>query len=248
MTTQNKIVLVLTNSSDDHTHIIVPVIKRQGGVVYRIYVDRLPQFFDVSISNIGRDTSVKFTTPVGEISLDQICSIWVRRPYILDFNQVTPQEKLTRQEINMFMSSIPEITEPKILVVDKPSLINRASKKILQLKVAKTLGFKIPETFVTNSEKGARQFIKKYKNEVIIKVIDKGISMAGRKSLFIYTTNYSDQLNLKLIKNCPTLFQELIVKKSDIRVTVIGKKLFSVEFNASKLTGVGIDWRKAGEN
>lgn len=118
-----------------------------------------------------------------------------------------------------------------------------AERKIFQLKMAKEIGFKTPKTISTNSPKEVISFIKQY-NDCIIKPICHGLQITDDKIYSIYTSDINDlnYLNNDLLFESPILIQEKIEKYRDIRSTLIGNQLFSVEIETDDKDRV--DWRK----
>ena len=118
-----------------------------------------------------------------------------------------------------------------------------AEKKIYQLSVAKGIGFKIPETITSNDPKEILTFIKQ-NEKCIIKPICHGLQITRNGAYSIYTSEIKDfsWLENKSIFESPVLIQEKIEKYRDIRSTVIGKQIFSVEIETDDIDR--IDWRK----
>lgn len=237
-------VLILTNSSDVHAHILVGWIEKYGGCIFRVDFDRLRTHFFTSIFYNKKNPTLVFETPVGTIWSDSIYSIWFRRPYELKLDENNLDQKIIIGETNDFIRSLSSFFPKKTLQVDHPANIGKSSRKAFQLLLAKKMGLTIPNTIITNSPKEAKGFISEQQNGTIIKSLVSGYVEANNKAKSIFTTFVSPETNIELVKNAPTLFQENIQKKSEIRVTIIGSKVFSVEFD-SQLNELGrIDWRK----
>ena len=123
--------------------------------------------------------------------------------------------------------------------------IKRAESKVLQLKLAKELGFKIPNTIITNHEVIAENFL--FQKECIIKPIKSGgLGDDNSKVIFTNLVNRS-RFDLSKIKLFPTLLQSHVKKEADIRVTVVGKKFIAAKIKSQEIEGTKIDWR-AGDS
>ncbi len=118
-----------------------------------------------------------------------------------------------------------------------------AEKKIYQLSMAKGIGFKIPDTITSNNPREILTFIKQNGN-CIIKPICHGLQITKNGAYSIYTSEIKDLswLENEMLFESPVLIQEKINKYRDIRATVIGKQIFSVEIETDDVDR--IDWRK----
>lgn len=215
-----KKVLILTNSQDQHTHLIVPRLEKRGGQVFRLDTDRLASHFQFTASPAHDKPSFRCDTPVGTFSSDEITAFWVRKPF---GNSVLPrsaQEKLIYQESFAAINALTDFFTPqKTLIVDHPSYVNRASEKINQLLVAKSLGIDIPASLVTTDVKDATRFVQKYHGNVIVKAIKYGYAQTADDGISIPTSLLKKDIKLSMVRICPTLFQENIEKAQELRIT-----------------------------
>lgn len=62
----------------------------------------------------------------------------------------------------------------------------------------------------------------------------------------IYTTVVTSELanEIDAVSYSPTLFQSKVSKKSELRITVVGKKVFAVELDSQVVPGAQDDWRR----
>jgi glutathione synthase/RimK-type ligase-like ATP-grasp enzyme len=115
---------------------------------------------------------------------------------------------------------------------------------MVQLKVAKEVGFKIPKTIVANNS----NHIDVLNDSMIIKSLDTAIFNLGDSEAFVYT-NSVDKVELEKAKIsiAPIIIQDNLTPKIDYRITVIDNKVFSVKIliNDKGVTG---DWRKEKDN
>jgi glutathione synthase/RimK-type ligase-like ATP-grasp enzyme len=244
MVLKDKKVLIITNSYDEHAHTLVPEIERLGGVVYRMDVDRLHTHFSINIDFNSKKPSFTLTTPVGKISSREVFSAWFRRPCEIFTKISSLEQKLITQEIRAIVKSLPIYLPKEALVVNHPTKVILASNKPRQIKLAKKVGLKIPPTIITSSVQKAKKFIKSH-SKVVVKAIDSGLAEYDNKFLCIHTSELKEDIDLSLIKNCPTLLQKRIDKKTELRITIIGKKVFVVEFEPRQIPEADVDWRKA---
>jgi len=129
--------------------------------------------------------------------------------------------------------------------VNLPLSAIKAENKLFQLRLAKEIGLNVPETLVSNNANEIRRFVSKH-SPVIVKTFDshtwsteKNQAIFGTSvSILTDTIEFSDEA----LMICPAIYQRLVEKVCDIRVTIIGNKLFPAKLVSSK-GGALLDWR-----
>ena len=139
-------------------------------------------------------------------------------------------------EASAFFGGVLETLD--IPIFNNPQKEERAELKAFQLKCAVATGMKIPDTLMTNNPEDVRNFYNKHKGGVIFKMF---ASLPG-PTVGTRRLELSHFEHLNLLANAPVLFQEEIPPNRDIRVTVVGDRIFAGE-SRSKL----LDWRTDSE-
>lgn len=146
-------ILVLTNSVDGtHSDVVIDKLKNAGEKVFRFDVDRMARGdlvlrFGVDQETFGfealdRDDSL-FST--------EIKSVWYRRPNRLNSPILDPvQRQYAEMEMTQLLEGLWSATTDEVFWLSNPINLERARKKILQLKIAREIGFSVPRTIVTN--------------------------------------------------------------------------------------------------
>jgi len=120
-----------------------------------------------------------------------------------------------------------------------------AERKLFQLKIAERIGLEIPKYVFTNNPVVATNFLQKNVKS-IIKPISNGLQVVGDNIYSIYTSeiekDYFKSFDNKILFETPVFLQELIPNKADIRVVVIGRKIFAIKIE--KDNPHEVDWRK----
>ena len=107
------------------------------------------------------------------------------------------------------------------------------------------VGLEIPRTIVTNNPDEVRRFIAEAKGEVIYKGLSPPRNIAPDKALFTGLITDETLANLDLIRITPGIFQERIDKLYELRVTVVGDRIFAVRIDSQALAETQLDWRHA---
>lgn len=121
--------------------------------------------------------------------------------------------------------------------VNSPTSSRLAELKAFQLVNAHAEGLRVPRTRITNDPEAVKEFADDVKNLIYKRIGPVPRPLTATKPLLP-----SDLARLGDLKNCPTLFQERIDAKLDIRVTVIGQSLYATEID-SQSGASPLDWR-----
>jgi hypothetical protein len=231
--------LILSNSKDATTDYLANVLKQKGVKHLRFNTDR-------SLEN------ARFQYEVGQprLRLDdkwyvpsEFTNVWYRRPERLKCSHLdeSVESNLALDEwaesLEAFLSHIPVARW-----MNHPSANVAASHKLQQLTIASNLGFLIPNTLVTQDPAELQDFFRRVQGRVIVKPLSAGYLERPNKEMdtLIYTNRVDEQHlgDLSDLSGCPTLFQEEIIKSSDIRITVVDGHIHAAELKASDLDGV----------
>lgn len=111
-----------------------------------------------------------------------------------------------------------------ILVVNRSSAMESNGSKPYQMRLIHEHGFEIPDTVITTDPDVAREFWEKH-GSVIYK------SISGVRSIVAKLTPRHAE-RLRLVRWCPTQFQEFIAGK-DYRAHVVGNEIFTSEISST---------------
>lgn len=126
--------------------------------------------------------------------------------------------------------------------VNHPDRNDDAEQKLLQLRVAQEIGFRVPSTLVTTDAIAARAFSEQHAGKVVVKGLDAPhVEDEDGSGRFLFTTRLTDIPSaLDGLEQAPLIFQEEVVPKRDVRVTVVGNAVFA----ASPVGPLAhVDWR-----
>lgn len=239
-------ILFITNKEDITTDFVVKRIKKSGANYYRFNTEDLFSSVDICL-DFGKNKFELLDERKGVIGLNKISSVYFRRPKvpIISLNLDVGERNFILNEYHSLLNGIYNILSNK-LWINYVCSIREAENKIYQLVLAKKIGFRIPKTMITNYSDSAYQFIKTNRFNCILKPIRSGFVDDPDNPRVIFTNkiNKSKVKELKRIKYCPSIFQNNIEKEADVRVTVVGEKLFPVKIESQEYEESRIDWRR----
>jgi hypothetical protein len=138
--------------------------------------------------------------------------------------------------------------------INRPWLEDRVESKVVQSRFARRAGLRVPETLVTNDPEQAAHFHAQCDGEVVVKQLSE-VSLIdareiGREDGVVYgffTEPVSAEAldrGRESIRSAPVLFQRRIEKAADLRVTVVGDRVFAHRIESQVGTVARTDFRK----
>jgi len=247
-------IAIITNNNDRHADLICEKMKEKNIKFFRINTENLINQVETTIEfdKNNQEPIVCFDNFKNFCSFDinKAQSVWYRKPKVAKISEeITKQStrNFIQEEIKAVINGLWFLMKGRYWV-SNPWAIKNASNKIYQLNIAKSIGFVIPRTIITTSSVRAKKFYEQYKGNVIAKVLTYGVFEENGHASVILTNKVSPESikNIKLVRFCPTLFQEYIPKKTEFRITVVGKKVFVCEIYSQESENTRIDWRNYG--
>jgi hypothetical protein len=168
---------------------------------------------------------------------EECASVWARRtfdsPPPADF--ASSDQKTIENECHAMKESFLELLCPSALWVNP--LRSRACSKPAQLTAAISCGFRIPQTLVSNDPAEIMAFIRRAPGRVVYKTFGS----------LVPTTILTEEMiaEPEILRWTPGIYQHYVEKLYEIRVTVIGRKVFPVRINSQETARGRVDWREA---
>lgn len=160
-----------------------------------------------------------------------------------------------RSTVKGFLSLIPDSCR----WINNPYIEEKIDNKIYQHQFAIKHGLKVPDTLITNNASKVKEFFNKHNGEIVIKqlsdislidenpfVNEDGYNDIEFKGFYTSAVTVSDLKNLDDYfgpGSSPVLLQQKLDKKSEIRVTVVGDKLFSYRIFSQENDLSKVDFR-----
>lgn len=238
-------ILIVTNREDHTADWLILELMNRGA-----------KFFSFNTEDYVVDTKVTWAPPHPAhievrgktCDMNSVTSVWYRRP-------VSPRVAggLSDERVDWAVGEAREVLEGIWRAHQSPLWVNHpdrnlaASSKPQQIAFASSAGFPVPESLITNDSDEVREFAIAHRQGIICKPLRSGrIPIGGREHLFFTSLldggaiqNLGEQLGPE-----PYLFQALIEKHYDVRVTVIGDEAFGARIDSQRSSSSRIDWRR----
>jgi glutathione synthase/RimK-type ligase-like ATP-grasp enzyme len=183
--------------------------------------------------------------------LTNVGSVWFRKPIAIWGDKLPVPPQYRQYSESAILAHVRELYAhfSDAVWVSDYFAIRRADYKGLQLEVASSLGFRIPDTVSTSDSAAAKAFIERH-DAAIVKSLAVSFpnTAKGEPTMFYSRKIQSGQdFDLSGLRLAPAIFQEAIDHDLDIRVTVVGRKAFAVAIHASGVDeSLSLrDWRPA---
>lgn len=207
---------------------------------------------NVNVDN--KNVSVILNINGKELNLSEIDSIWFRRGHL---NHSFPfsinsdicflsdiANYLNRESVSLLDFIISIISPTKRL----GDYYHRNSNKLLSLNTAKKVGLDIPPTHVGTCKKEIIKFYEQYDN-CISKDIQDTLYCEFENNIYYTMTSRFSASNLKQIEEFffPSLLQEEIEKKYELRIFYLKGEFFSMAIFSQQDNQTAIDYRNYNE-
>jgi hypothetical protein len=214
--------------------------RRRGIDVYRFNSEDYPSKVGIEIEPLNG--SAVLLDAAERIEISEARGIWLWRPQWPvpdDAIDDVADRALVFQESVAALAGAWRILGQKC--ISPPDSIQRARWKLHQLHVATILGFAVPETFVTTEPSAAQRFLEEA--PAVVKAVADSRVVAGGIERYGAVQLVQPDTPLDSVQLAPTMFQRPVTKSGDLRVTVIGARLFSIVIRTPE--GGPLDFREA---
>lgn len=231
-------VIILTNSEDATADYLCTRLTAASFLYYRFNSDTILKNCQLGYASSGTAFIVDNGTRYDAAAFSHV---WLRRPKSIQMNNVpdAAENKHIAQEwseaLEGFFAHIPIKNW-----INHYSCNVNASHKIEQLTRAQAMGISIPRTLLTQETAELEAFWQQCDGHIIVKPLASGYLERDcpAEDTLIYTNQvYEAHIRNPSLRNCPTLFQEQIFKKMDVRICIIDDYVKSVGIKATENSG-----------
>lgn len=243
-------VLLLSNSSDIDSNILGIFLAKNGIKYTRINQEDFYENITARLNLCSKENSYKVFLKGGEMSFDNIDLVF-RRDLSLDdynFSTNTFQQKYTVQQWNSFLNSM--LQKLSCPWINTPDSTNLSEDRFTVMHLAKQKGFRVPDTVISNDGAELKRFYVEHNGEVLSKVLNHhNINSNGnRYSIFSHYVTKEDIRLLGDFEPCPCIFQEMINRTREVRITIAGSELFATEMDLTDKKAPLYDIHRIGVN
>lgn len=240
-------VLIPTQMNDIHAKVVARALRGQGHEAVLWYGSDLPSRQTISLDLDGRrEPEFRLNGPESSIQ-GPFDVVWLRRP----IDPVLPEyvhrgdRTFAEREWSRMLRGVWRTIGRNALWVNPWASASRASSKARQLVEAAEVGMSVPRTLLSNDPDRIRAFIRANPGETIYKPFctTQWKLEDGAAYLFTAVVREDDLPDDEVLRVCPGIFQPRVAKSHELRVTVMGRRVFAVQLGSQQLEVARVDWR-----
>lgn len=246
--TDRSVVLLIDSLTKGHVDWLRPRIEQRG---FKAAYLNLSAASEPGISISLPEIRIRVKGEAWQLDHRDLRSVWIgsRFPAGEGLTENPDFRAFAQDEWEAAVSNLFYLTRdiPWINPLDKDFV---SGSKLHQLRLARDAGLDIPRTLVTLDPREFSEFLRSCPEGVAIKRLKDKPSLfrsdAGHLRLFTNRIRESDLARLPLdrIRAAPCFFQEYVPKNNELRVYVVGNRLFSVEIFSQLEKETEVDWRR----
>ncbi|MGH2557425.1 MAG: MvdC/MvdD family ATP grasp protein [Thermomicrobiales bacterium] len=242
-------ILLLSSPSEPLVQHLVQKLQERRATYVQFDYAQFPTAAELSLSyepnGQGRPTLRAGQDPV---DLSHVDTVLLWRP-----NPPAPHEAITDEASRAFVK-----TESLGFLNDawssldarwlpaRPSVVRDAAQKVSQLQIAASLGFEFPPTLVTNSPDDFLAFYRRYNGNVVGKLVGVAFLRHVGDAFGRYTEMVTkrDVGYAHAVRYAPVIFQAYVPKRLELRITVVGQRVFAAAIDSQATNHTRHDWRR----
>lgn len=240
-----KTILLITARFDPAADMLMEELRRRSAPCFRWNTYEYPLESVLTYRASGGGFAGQIDSDGRSLDINDIGSIWWQWDQPAGFpDDLNPGERrFAETEAQQALSALTTVTEA--VWINHPINERRAKSKPAQLFMARQLGLDIPSTVVTNDPNEVRQFVGSSPRQVIYKGLSQPRDMEVGKVFFTGILTPERLARIDSIRITPGIFQERVAKAYELRVTVVGSRMFSVKIDSQARSEASLDWRRS---
>lgn len=243
----NRRILIVTQELDPHADAMVGVLAKRGIRPVRFHTRDFPSKATISFT-AGPDEDLGIELRAGGETLrgEDVKSVWYRRPdkCLIEEGLTDTERRIATEESEATLTGFYRGLDG--LWINRIDRNRYAGSKVVQLRKARELGMRVPGTLITNDPDKLVEFYHAHGGDVVVKM-QKTAFWAPESGLGLYTSkvDLAKLDHAALVRRCPCVFQENIPKDVELRVTVIGRRVFAAALRSREVAAAAVDVRRA---
>ncbi|MFH1308431.1 MAG: hypothetical protein ABIH51_00265 [Patescibacteria group bacterium] len=240
-------ILAIGNSSVyemDAFKVVVTELKKRGHDAILFKQDKCLEGEYLIFEVVNGKSTYSVVIDEKVYNIDNFSAIWYMKPHLpfelLEFKPVEYRQFIHCQ-FRVMRIALWSIFRKKKWI-DDPWTIEIAEDKLYQLNLATQIGLDVPNTLVTSDPDRVRTFYKEHNGNIIVKLL--GVSPIVNQVLYTNKVTSEYLAQIESVKMSPSIFQVDIPKEYDLRITVVGDKIFPVKIHSQEDEETSLDWRR----
>lgn len=246
-------VLLLSQPYDHSTNKVIDWLVHLGADHIRIpFSASKKPMLSVSLGEADSDCTFKYGND--EVSLSKVTSVWFRGGDLIDAEQLSKTEfrntdlgMVSSSWLRWEWSSLNAWVHGRLMTkrhLGNPFLYE--TNKLMVLEKARAVGLQIPETRILNRREDIFQFFEDCSSGMVSKAIYNSFNFRRGDELYAHPTLKVTKESISQLPETigPSLFQQEIEKRGDLRCCIVAEKLFCGAIFSQSNPKTRTDFRK----
>ncbi len=248
-------IFTLTEPGDDHALYVQEGLRAKGSDATLWFGTDLAQRMTASVAVDAAGIGFKALGPELDLALDLAAAgeprtVWFRRP-----TRPVPPEGLhpadrtwARNENEEFHTWLFRALPRDAFWVNPYEAGRRSRSKLEQQRAARRVGLVVPPTLYSNDPEAIRAFVRAHGGDAIFKsYTQSGFWQVGSDMVAaLFTARLTEEhlAHDEALRATPGIYQPRLDKAYELRVTVIGRRVFAARVNSQSMAEGRLDWRR----
>ena len=239
-------VMILSSPDDFSTNDVIDWLRYYNISFLRISINDIIKYKSVSISDF--EFNIEFMVNENSYHLYDFTAFWYRRShYNIFINKIVGNNKIIKQINKHLQVETNEIHKLFTNYIREKSINNYndiSINKLEVLKLATTIGLKIPDTLITTKRIAVSHFMRKH-SKIITKNFSQGIFIYNKNKSFNSITNIVTKEIFDILPRefSYSLFQEHISKIFELRIFYLMGTFYSSAIFSQNDPKTSVDFR-----
>ena len=236
-------ILIVGDVEDAHVTSVCSFLKKQKDSFFVLNPHKGSSY---SITYHYNPLRIEIESDGHFIDASDIDAVWWRlKPNLIDppkNSEEFEQQKFLHREWHMSLDPLRYFLKDCFWINPRESDL-MARNKPYQLNLAQEIGFKIPNGIISNNSKKILKKVEGF-DRFIYKPLSYYILPPDQ---VLYSSVMSKEEVVEKRKNieqAPCIFQQYLEKDFELRITIVGEKIFAVKIHSQKNKKTEFDWRK----
>jgi hypothetical protein len=243
--------LILSSKKDEHVPLLLPHLEKRGARIRWIDAGDFPCAATISVRYTQDGLERVAARYDGEaLDLADVTAVWYRRPSQpgIDDRITAPDHRRCVEEVSeALLLGLADMFADARWLPGTPRAVFAASNKVEQLAHATRVGLRPPRTLITNDPGELARFYEECNGRLITKPVRAlhGVYDADGSARAFYARplRRRDLHNAAALRYAPMILQEYVPKRAELRVTVVGERVFAAEIDSQASRATQNDWR-----
>lgn len=241
------LIVYSSQKQDDSIAAVEDHLKADGAPYLRLDSNRFPLAADLWCSEEVGEGLIR--TEEGELRGSEVSSLWLRHTNVAaDHRELVQEDYQTAVVTQSALVLAGWISSLPCFQLDPLTVLSSVPDSLGQLHLARAMGLQVPRTYVGNDVAQAGRFLESCREHVIIKFYASSAQKVPGPEGYRYlpTQRVTEEMraNLPRLALCPMILQEEVPKYRELRITVVGKRVFAAAVDPRGSALGEVDWRQ----